>query len=795
MSIMARRKNTKSSSEMTEESRRRFVGVAKNIEKVPVDEWLKSNFLPYAWSYNLDRALVDVSGLKPVQRRILYTMYKRGLSPTGSRMKVATLAGAVLQFHPHGDSSVSAALKNMARPHVFRVPLIDGKGDFGAPGKPGAAGRYIEARLTKAAWINVEDISQNAVRMIPNYDDTTVEPKMIPVRWPVGVVNGGSGMAVAYASNIPSHNPGEIMRACIQLVKDPETSDRRLEGIIKGPDFNMGGLVTSVDGVHDYLETGSGTFTLRARYNVEPGPRGTTRIEYYEIPFGTYPEKIIESIQKQMGKDLLKDVSDYKDLSDLKHPIRLVVILRSGAQVKKAIEDLFALTPLQSRFSVNMTTIVNNRPVQSSMKSVLLDFIDFRRACVSNRLRFDMGQKKDRLHLIDGLLKVLLDIDAAIKIIRGADDAGAAKDALKRRFKIDDVQADHVLSLQLRRLTRMDNAALNAEDKTLKADISDIERTLNDVSVLDAKIIEEFKDTLKVIDDERHTEINGMTDEEFRRNQSAATRKIKAAARGAKTSVYMLADGSIMKTSADDAGGHPYSDMVKIPGNADLGVVGSDGSMLPLSLLSLEDDHPADPASLALFPDKSVKAVRALPPTISSIIAVTKNGKIRHVKVNPTGGWPTELVTVDDGDKIVSVMGVSKVAKSTTVIMVSAHGRVLRFPLESMKPCGSGAHTIAGMRLSKGDSVVGVLLAGPTAKTLTSASTVTVKTTPLDAIPTQGRGVGGIRLHQLISTDSISQIGIDVRLASRKGKTMTAPDSTAPGARPAPLKRGTVLAA
>lgn len=295
------RKN-KINKEDLKEKKLRFEKIADNLEEVPADKFLKDNFLPYSWNFVLDRALVDVSGLKPVQRRILYVMYKDGLSPKANRSKVATLGGRVLAYHPHGNVSVEDALKNMARPHVFRVPLIDGKGDFGVPGTPGAASRYIEARLNDAAWLNVKDIGEHAVNMIPNYDETTTEPIRIPVRWPVSVINGGSGIAVGYSSNMPSHNPTEIMNACKYLLDHPEASHADLQKIILGPDFNMGGFIPTNDGIKQYMETGSGTFKIRGQYEVIPGQRGTYRIEFYEIPFGTDPENIISKIQDGMDK-------------------------------------------------------------------------------------------------------------------------------------------------------------------------------------------------------------------------------------------------------------------------------------------------------------------------------------------------------------------------------------------------------------------------------------------------------------------------------------------------------------
>jgi DNA gyrase subunit A len=800
---MVRKK--KNHSELTEESRLKFTKVAKNLQVVSTQDWLKTNFIPYAWSYTLDRALVDVSGLKPVQRRILYTMFKRGLSPTSNRVKVATLGGAVLQFHPHGDASVVQALKNIERKHIFRVPLIDGKGDFGSIGMPGAAGRYIEARLSKAAWLNVEDISQNAVEMIPNYDNTTVEPKRIPVKWPVGVINGGSGMAIAYASKIPSHNPGEIMKACIELVKNPNATHRKLESIIKGPDFAMGGVIVSNDGIKDYLETGSGTFTLRSKYELIPMKRGAYRIEYYEIPFGTNPEKIIEDIQKQMDKGNLKEISNYKNLSDLKHPVRMIVEVKAGSQIKKVIEDLFRMTSLQIRFSVNMTTIVNNRPEQLPMRDILLDFIEFRKLCIVNKTKYILSKKQDRLHLIDGLMKVLLDIDATIKIIRGADNVDIAREKLAKKFHIDDDQANYVLSLQLRRLTKMDKLELNNEHDQLIDEVTSMTDLISDGTKLNDYLIKEFKETLKVIDDERCTEISDLSDEEFNNQKTTEVKQMKAAGKGVKTYVYQLADGSIFKTpvklstakdleqSNPSLKATPITSMMTMPGNADMAVLDSSGQAYTTSLLSIEDNKSIDLKKSGLHPNKHTKPLLTIGDGESTILLVTKTGRTRHIKVDNVGKWSsTDVVKLDDGDDIVGAVDTSSAVKGSTVIMVSKRGKVLRFPLDTLKPCNAGCQTVAGMRLGKGDEVASVTIARPDAEVIVTTSSVTAKATPAKDIPVQSRGGGGSKLHPILATDSIDQLAVDPVFVYH-GKIVPAPAPSARASRPAPMRKGTLL--
>lgn len=799
---MARRKKRRISSDLVEESRRKFVNVASDIDDVPADEWLKSNFLPYAWDYNLDRALVDVSGLKPVQRRILYTMWKKNLNPNANRMKVATLAGAVLAYHPHGDASVSEALKNMARAHIFRVPLIDGKGDFGTIGSPGAAPRYIEARLSKAAWLNVEEINQNAVKIIPNYDGKEVEPERLPVRWPVGVINGNSGMAVGYAANMPSHNPTEVMKACIALVKNPDLSDNRLANIVKGPDFNMGGFITSTDGVKEYLKTGSGTFTIRSKYDVTPIRGGGYRIDYYEIPFGTTPEAIKKTIKKQMDNGHLKDVVNVNDLSDLKHPVKFVVDVKKDAQIKSVIEDLFRRTPLESKFSANMTTVVNNRPQQSSMKDLLLDFIEFRKQCIVNKLGWERGKRCDRLHLVKGLLSVLLDIDKAVKIIRNSDDAKTASTSLQKTFKIDEVQANYVLSLQLRRLTKMDRHSLDEEEKSLTDRISEIDSILKDGMV--EYMVNEFKETMKVIGDDRKTEINDMTEAEYLESRKNESKVLKAEDKGAKICLYVLADGRFLKSmvpidSVSMARTNrtkkvqPYLSMVRTAGNENVSVIGDDGVAYSTALVSMAGNEPVSSSSLSTIPS-GVHVVNAVANN-ATLLAVTRNGKLRSVKLEGNDRWDdTPVLALDKDDQLVAALDLTNAIKGTTVILITDNGHVLRTAVDSIRPVRAGSQGIAGMRLGKGVHVAAAVLARPDSTNLYTASKMTVKVTPINEITIQGRGGGGVQCHPVIAPDHVVQAVVDGGLVTNRGRIMDDPTVTRRAAKPEPLKSGAVLA-
>ena len=753
-------KRVKIDEEDLKEKRIKFEKIADNLEEVSADSFLKENFLPYAWSFSLDRALTDVTGLKPVQRRILYTMYEMGLSPNAGRAKVATLAGRVLQYHPHGDASVAEALKNIARPHVFRVPLIDGKGSFGTPGRPGAAPRYIEARLNKAAWLNVEDIAEHATRMVPNYDDSTVEPIKIPVKWPVDLINGGSGIAVGYATNMPSHNPTEVMKAIKALLRNPDMTDDALSKIILGPDFNMGGTITSNDGIKQYLKTGNGSFKIRGNYEVTPGPRSTYRIEFYELPYGTYPEKIIEEIQKQSEKDKFKEIASFKDLSDLKHPIRVVIDTKPSANHKKVLQDLFKLTGLETNFAVNMTTIVDNRPVQSSMKKLLLDFIEFRKECVANKTNYILPRRENRLHLVKGLLKTLVNIDKAIAIIRKSEDTEVANLELQKAFKLDKEQAEYVLSLQLRRLTKMDSLALDKEKDELEEEIAYLNSLLQDPEVLKEYLLNEFDNTLKVIGDERKTDINGVSAEEFAAQEKAVAQELKNADKDLPCYITRFSNGKVMKTM------EPFSyiegtkkftnslivEQIKMRTKESLVFVDNKGTgyKVPMSYLVENKLTDAKAAGLTLPKGASIVGI-AKYESMKSDIGLALGTKLGSVKIAKTDFPKSDVfpvINLDEGDEIVGSRWLGKALTDTFFTFVSKAGQVLIFDAKTIRETGSKAGGVRGMKLKGDDDAViffgWIDSVKKPENVLLTYSGHTIKRTSLTDIPTKGKGGMGV---------------------------------------------------
>lgn len=478
---------------------------AKEIIKTDLKDFVDKNYTPFSWSVCLDRALVLKDGLKPIQRKILWTAKEMGITDKSAKVKVASFCGRVMKYSPHSvaESSVTNLAKSegSSPPVDLRVPLIRIKGNINA------AGRYIEMNFWPAAMELLKELNENTVLMVDNYDNTAKEPKFLPVRWPVAFINGvPNAMAVGFACNLPSHNPDEVMDACIKLLQNSDINITDITKIIKGPDFSCGCDIIKkrdgVDGVKEYMKTGSGTFIMRGVYEVKKEGRKHV-INFSALPYKITPEKILESISSNYEKGKLRELSSWKDLSDLKHPVNVEIITKTNVNIDKVISDLFQLTPLEQTFSANNTLIINDKPLQADVKTILNSFLDLRKECTKNKLEYRLDKKKHKLLMQEAIQKVLLDIDAAIKIIRNSDNDKVAKEKLIKKFKLNDEQAEYILSLQLRKLTKADRHEIETSIKDLNKEIKELDSILNNKKKFIDFIIKELEDTKQVITSKR----------------------------------------------------------------------------------------------------------------------------------------------------------------------------------------------------------------------------------------------------------------------------------------------------
>ncbi len=475
-----------------------------------IEDEMRESFIDYSMSVIVQRALPDVrDGLKPVHRRILYSMNGLGLQPNRPHKKCATVVGDVLgKYHPHGDTAVYDALVRMVQNFSLRYPLIDGQGNFGSiDGDRAAAYRYTEARLTPLAVAMLEDIDKNTVEFAPNYDDRLEEPTVLPSKFPNLLVNGSSGIAVGMATNIPPHNLGEVVRAVKHLIDEPDAEISDLRKIVHGPDFPTGGFIYGHDGIKECYETGRGRIVIRARAQIEEKEStGKTSIVITEIPFQVNKTRLIEQIADLVRNKKITDIADLRDESD-RDGMRVVVILKRDGNADVVLNQLYKHTQMQTTFGVIMLALVNGEPKVMKLNEILQHFIDHRHRVVVRRTEFDLAQAAAREHILKGLMIAVTNIDEVVKIIRGSKDVPTADAALRKRFELSEKQSEAILNMRLARLTSLEIDKLEAELKEVQAVIKGLKALLESKPQRMQVIKDELDEVVKKFDNERRTEI------------------------------------------------------------------------------------------------------------------------------------------------------------------------------------------------------------------------------------------------------------------------------------------------
>lgn len=745
--------------------------IAAEVIKKPASEWLPEQYLPYTMYAIRSRALVADDGLKPVNRRILYSLFRDGVTPNSEHLKAARAAANAVAFHPHGSSSVEDALARMAQSFSLRVPLIDPYGSVGyVTGSTPAAARYWECRLSRAAMELLKELPEGAVPIGKNFDGKLDEPAQLPVRWPNNIINGTQGIAVGYASNMFSHNPDEVLKACIAVLKDPDLTVQKLLKIMPGPDLPTGGELFEIDGVKDYYETGSGRFTIRGRYRIENMARGKVRIVFYELPYQVSPGNVISKIKEmQSSRDKLKDISTVKDLTDRKNGLKLVIETKSGTNYLTILNELFKLTPVESKFSVNNTVLVDGSPVQTSMLDLLLNFVEFRRECVLNKAKFRVTKIDARIHQLKAILAALIDIDKCISIIRNADTADEAKESLMETFSIDADQADYILGMQLRRLTKADAFALNQENDELEAERTKINEMLDDKGKLDMVMEDELRATMKAISDPRRTVISGMTSEDVREAAKAGAQEARNVDKNVAVFLTRFADGRFVKTSeafAYEKGTKKYAnspvvEQIKVKSQDSIVLVGSDGigRMIPLNYITLDMVSHASDAGVQL--PKGVKLValaKAVPlKTDVGLVLATKQGDVKLVKPDFPQKEEFPVFALAKGDELVGGRWLGRTLTGSSFVSITSGGNILVYDATSLRATGAAAGGVKSHRLRADEEVIffGWVASAKDADTfVVSQSQLTVKLTPINDIPPKSKGAQGVALHKFKKGES-----------------------------------------
>ncbi|MFG3056092.1 DNA topoisomerase (ATP-hydrolyzing) subunit A [Kitasatospora sp. NPDC048239] len=748
----------------------------ERILDVDVVDEMQGSFLEYAYSVIYSRALPDArDGLKPVHRRILYQANEMGLRPERGHVKCARLVGEVMgRLHPHGDASIYDSVVRMAQPFSMRLPLIDGHGNFGSLGNddPPAAMRYTESRLTAAAMAMVESIHEDTVDFGPNYDGSEQEPQALPAAFPNLLVNGATGIAVGMATNMPPHNLSEVVAAARHLIKHPNADLDTLMRFVPGPDLPTGGRIVGLSGIRDAYESGRGTFKIRATTSVENVTARRKGIVVTELPYNVGPEKVISKIKDLVNAKRLQGIADVKDLTDREHGLRLVIEVKNGFVPEALLEQLYKLTPMEETFGINNVALVDGQPLTLGLKELLEVYVDHRFEVVRRRSDFRRRKRQERLHLVEGLLVALVDIDEVIAIIRSSDNAAQAKERLIERFSLSETQTAYILDTPLRRLTRFDRVELEEEQAKLNSEIAELTEILESDTRLRNVVSTELGAVAKQFGTERRTvllEAGAVPSASL----SVPLEVADDPCRVLLSSTGLLArtaDGEPFELSEKRSKHDVIVSAVPATARADVGVVTSAGRVLRLAVIDLPALPPTPSPTLAggaavgeflrLEAGERALALTTLDESSPGLALGTVQGVVKRVVPE----WPAnkdefEVIALKEGDELVGAVELR--TGEEDLVFISSDAQLLRFPAGTVRPQGRPAGGMAGIKLTDGARVLSFTAVDPAVDavvvsvagasgTLTGEAQSSWKVTPFEQYPRKGRATGGVRCQRFL---------------------------------------------
>lgn len=747
----------------------------ERIQDIDLQHEMQESFLEYSYSVIYARALPDArDGLKPVQRRIVYQMGEMGLRPDKGHVKSARVTGEVMgKLHPHGDGAIYDALVRMAQPFSLRVPLIDGHGNFGSLDDGPAAARYTEARLTAASILMNEGLEEDVVDFKPNYDAQLSEPEVLPAAFPNLLVNGSAGIAVGMATNMAPHNLREVVNAAIYLLNHPQATVSDLMEHVPGPDLPTGGIIVGLDGIREAYETGRGSFRTRARVSIESVSPRKQGIVVTELPYLVGPEKVIEKIKDGVNSKKLQGIADVTDLTDRNHGLRLVIELKTGFDPQSVLELLYRYTPMEDSFGINNVALVNGRPATLGLRDLLGVYLAHRIVVTRRRSENRLGKRQARLHLVEGLLKAILSIDEVISIIRNSDEVDEARSNLMTRFSLSHLQAEYILELRLRRLTKFSKLELDAEADQLRAEIAELEALLADDKALRSLVASELTDVAnKAGDDRRTTLIDGVEQV----TASAARKVVNAELADSPSTVVFTASGMVARaglaTESAGSGKRRKHDAIRstiaTTTRSDVGFLTSTGRVLRIHVGDIpsagETFEPGMAVSAKAFLGlaKNETVITVLDLNSDAPVALgTKQGVVKRVVADYPPKDEFELISLKDGD---SVVGAAVSSDTDEVVFVTNDAQLLHFGAENVRPQGRPAGGMAGINLSEKASVIyfGVISDIENALVLTAANASDVipgtdpgsaKLSALAEFPIKGRATGGVRAQRFIRSE------------------------------------------
>ncbi len=784
--------------------------VAERIVDIDVSAEMETSYLEYAYSVIYSRALPDArDGLKPVQRRILYTMDEMRIRPDSSHVKCARVVGQVMgKLHPHGDAAIYDALVRLGQPWAMRLPLVDGHGNFGSLDSGPAAMRYTECRMAPAAVAMTAGLGEDTVDFRPNYDGEETEPVVLPAAYPNLLVNGTTGIAVGMATNIPPHNLVETVQACKYLLRHPEAGVDELMRFIPGPDLPAGGKIIGLDGIREAYATGRGVFKVRASARIEQVHARRKGIVVSELPYMVGPERIMEQVKTLVQSKKLTGISDIKDLTDLANGTRLVIEVKNGINPEALLEELYRLTKLEDSFGINAVALVNGQPATLGLKEMLEVYLDHRLEVIRRRSAFRLGKASDRLHLVDGLLIAIVDIDDVIAIIRSSDDAGQARVRLMEAFELTETQTNYILDMQLRRLTRFSRIELEAEREQLLNTIADLQ------AILDS--------------DDRQREVVAAELDEVARTHGTPRRTILLESAGTTVTAasaslevaddpcWVLLSSAGLLARADTADPLPSSgpravhDVVlsaaRTTARGEYGALTTAGRLIRCQAIDLPSVPVTASApnlkggSLAgevidLHPGERILALTSLSSDTYGWALGTAAGVVKRVTPDLLSKDAWEVIRLDDGDSVVGA--VELLHDLDELVFVTSDAQLLHFAASAVRPQGRAGGGMAGIKLSPGARVVSfgasavsdavVVTVAGSSSALPGTEPGTVKVTRFAEFPGKGRATGGVRCHRFLKGEDtllLAWVGPEPAVASAASGSpieLPAPDSRRDG--------------
>ena len=731
----------------------------ERIVDIEVSKEMRESFLEYSYSVIYSRALPDArDGLKPVQRRIVYQMGEMGLRPDRGHVKSARVTGEVMgKLHPHGDGAIYDALVRMSQVFSLRLPLIDGHGNFGSLDDGPAAARYTEARLAPAALLLNESLDEDVVDFEPNYDAQLTEPSVLPAAFPNLLVNGASGIAVGMATNMAPHNLREVIQALQILLQDRHADLETIMEVLPGPDLPSGGIALVGDGLLEAYQTGRGSFKMRAKIGVEQvGPRRTGLV-VTELPYLVGPERVVDKIRDAVNAKKLEGIHNVVDLTDRENGLRLIIELKTGFEPTSVMEALYRFTPLEENFGVNNVALVEGRPQQMPLLALLGVYLDHRLEVTRRRSKNRMDRRKSRLHLLEGLQVAVLNIDEVIEVIRTSDTADNARSRLMQIFDLSILQADHILELRLRRLTRFSVLELESEAAQLRKEIAELEALLGSDSLLRNTVSRELNEVAEKYGDPRRTvliDASGVV--QVSKKTITATE-----VQNSPTNVCITALGEVFRTDAlpIDMVATGYKTFESTT-RSDVGFITSQARAIRVHVSDLpalmQGSSGASPSAEDFLGLKSEQVVGLIPWSEAATYALgTAQGVVKRFDGPLPDKEEVSLVALKELDQVV---GLCVSTDDSELAFVTSQANLLIFPASSVRPQGLPAAGMAGINISEGRAIFFGSVAKDSVLVTVSNSSLALgdtdpglaKVTTASSYPRKGRGAMGVRCHKFL---------------------------------------------